>query len=138
MPAENDFAVAGEQDRPTPASLCGFAESAATRSWHSVGIQRVALLGPVQDERAGTRPSRLICKHSLIDFDLHAQQRRAQSLALRIDAQRHRAAAAQRFMQQEIQGAQVGQLEARHTSPLTISPKNAFTRSAVTSRTRIG
>src|SRR5580658_6772854 len=47
-----------------------------------------------------------------INFHLHAQKSRAIGFALRIHAQRHGAAAAQRFMQQQIDCAEVGQLEA--------------------------
>src|SRR5580658_5354909 len=55
-----------------------------------------------------TRP----CWFSSINFHLHAQKRGAIRLTLRIDAQRYCAATTQCFVEQQINCAEVGQLEA--------------------------
>src|SRR5258707_14703078 len=57
---------------------------------------------------------RLAASIAFVDIDVHAEERGAQRLALCVHPQRDRAPAAQRLVQQEIQGAQVGQLEALH------------------------
>ncbi len=105
------------------------------QSLRKVETQRVALLRPIQSQ---VEDAVLASDFKHSDIDLHPEQRRAVGLALRIHAQRHRAAAAQRFVQQEIERAQVGQFEALD---LALSPdrrRNAFTRSAVTSRSQRG
>src|SRR5215210_4561680 len=45
-------------------------------------------------------------------LDLHPEQRRREGLALRVGHERERAAAAQAFVQEEVERAEVGQLEA--------------------------
>src|ERR1035438_9148424 len=52
--------------------------------------------------------------HMRSHFDFEGQQGGAESLPLGVGAQRHGAAAAERAMEQEVQGAEVGQLEALH------------------------
>src|SRR5207248_214245 len=59
-----------------------------------------------------TSRTRPCCVFSSVNFDLHAQQRCAESLPLRIDSQRYRAASAEGLMQQQIDRPQVGKLEA--------------------------
>src|SRR6202051_2481461 len=57
------------------------------------------------------RRTRASCITS-INFNLHAENSRAVGLALGIDSQRHGPATAERFVQQQIDGAQIGKFEA--------------------------
>src|SRR5262245_32273540 len=66
------------------------------------GIAAASLLGSGVEEAGGL----------LVDVDLHAQQRRAVGLALGVGLERERAPAPERVVEQEVQGAEVGKLEA--------------------------
>src|SRR5689334_16231598 len=50
------------------------------------------------------------------EFDLHAQERGREGLALRVGHQGERAAAAERFVQKEVERAEVRKLEALDTA----------------------
>src|ERR1035438_9320198 len=114
MPAQNDLPFPLSRTAPTPASLSA-SSSAAASALHRSMFSALRRSGRFSAS-SRTRPSRLICKLSLIDLDLHGQQCRAQGLALRVRSQGNGPAAAQAVMQQQVQRIQVGQLEAVHPS----------------------
>src|SRR5450755_741239 len=110
MPAQNDLPLPLSRTAPTPGSPAASSSAAASAPHKSrfSALRRSGLFSA----RCRTRPSRLICKLSLIDIDLHGQQGCAQGLALRVGAQRDGPATAQGVMQHQVQRAEIGQFKA--------------------------
>src|ERR1700730_17081883 len=82
-------------------------------SWIMAALSALRFAGRFKVMRAAGNPgsNKMVSKLDIGNGDLHAQERRAVGLPLRVRSQRHGAAAVQTLVEDEIQGAQVRQLE---------------------------
>src|SRR5688500_5477963 len=105
MPAQKVDPSASSRIAPTPGSFAA-ESSAPARSAQSEKLSALRFSGR-SSATLSSRPSRLVRKEVLLDIDFQREQCRAKGFALRIHAQRQRAASPQRTVQQEVQRAEV-------------------------------
>src|SRR5689334_16670100 len=105
MPAQKTWPAASKRMHPTDVSSC------AASNWSASAVHRSRLsalrFSGRLSVRRSTRPSRLTSKLIGIDLNLHAEDRGAVRFSLRINAERQRATAAERLVQEEIERAQI-------------------------------
>src|ERR1700761_4203134 len=115
MPEQNVGPLACRRMAPTERSASAL--SKASTNMRQCSMQRALRLSVRSSVILATRPS---CFTS-INFHLHAQQSRAISFALGIHPERYCPAAPERFVQQQIDSAEVRQLEPFHLASNEVS-----------------